>query len=156
MTKYPFFKVILAFSLVPIWGGLSMGLIMLFTSEYPVDGGLFLKLWFHFVMLLLSMAVAMFFEVIPAMILAVCYALIKLKQGMTSYFLVFICGGAGAYVCTDYLFGLGGGAPLARFEFIRPFFLQNLPSKAFVLGALFSLLTAIVVLPPKVTRQKTP
>nr|WP_321266206.1 hypothetical protein [Alcaligenes faecalis] len=148
MNKYPVLRVILAFSLVPMWGGLCMGLVILFKMPASDTVGLLLNVWLQFVMLLLPMAVALFFEVVPAAILGALYAWIKLKRGTLSYLLVFICGGATAYVWTVYVFGLGGNDLSARFQHAYPFILQNIQSKAFVLGAIFSLITAMVVLPP--------
>ncbi|WP_164461318.1 hypothetical protein [Alcaligenes faecalis] len=153
MSKYPVLRVILAFSLVPMWGGLCMGLVILFTMPASDTVGLLLNVWFQFVMLLLPMAVALFFEVVPAAILGALYAWVKLKRGALSYLLVFICGGATAYAWTVYVFGLGENDLSARFQHAYPFILQNIQSKAFVLGAIFSLITAIVVLPPSRGKQ---
>ncbi|MEF2036403.1 hypothetical protein [Pseudomonas aeruginosa] len=147
MSNYPVLKVILAFSLVPMWGGLCMGVLFLFTMPASDAGGLLLNLWIQFVILLLPMAIALFFEVVPAAALGALYASIKLKRGMMSYLLVFICGGATAYAWTECIFGLGKDFSSARFEHVRPFILQNMQSKAFALGAIFSLLTAIIILP---------
>ncbi|MCH1878796.1 hypothetical protein MJ863_04240 [Alcaligenes ammonioxydans] len=148
MSKYPVLRVILAFSLVPMWGGLCMGLAILFTMPASDTVGILLNVWLQFVMLLLSLAVALFFEVVPAAILGALYAWIKLKRGALSYLLVFICGGSTAYAWTVYVFGLGGNDLSARFQHAYPLILQNIQSKAFVLGAIFSLITAMVVLPP--------
>ncbi len=82
-----------------------MGLVIRFTMPASDTVGILLNVWLQFVMLLLSMAVALFFEVVPAAILGALYAWIKLKRGALSYLLVFICGGSTAMLGQSMFLG---------------------------------------------------
>ncbi|WP_189471678.1 hypothetical protein [Litchfieldella qijiaojingensis] len=146
--KYPRGKVIFGFTLCPavvasFWAGVELFYHLL--PKFLLSKN-WTELFSEFFMILwVVSAGGMVFYGIPAFLLALLYASLKLSKSLKNYFLVFIAGGVGAQVW--------GGMFILVLNWMERIF--EFPW-AFLMGAFSSLIIAIFVLPkPAMTDEGT-
>lgn len=146
MMNYPYRRVLIGFSLCPALAGVLMIPLVFFTglSGQGGQGALFLLN----VALAGALAVSLVAAVIyfpPAFLLALLYAMLKLKKGRKSYLFVAIMGGLGSLLWGSLI------APFNRGKSYIEAIVSNWPTEpyvsTFLLGATVSLCMAIWILP---------
>jgi len=147
-----FCKEVLAFSLVPFWGGLFFGMLLVFnhleTTIYVEKHGLWV-LGFYLIMLLAPAIISMLLGGWAAFALGWVYTVLGLKKRWLNYLFVFSCGGTTAFFLAAFFSGTEYLDFSSYVEFAPDFMKNSLASKAFVLGSIGSWITAVIVLPPK-------
>jgi len=134
---------------MPAYCGLFMGILAVFTYEHTGSQE-FIMLYTYVSLLALSSIIAIFLFALPALLLGLLIAIIKLKKGLLSYAFIFLLGGIGMYFWIYYIFGFESIAPPSYFSNIQPILLSSLPAKALVLGSFTSWIIAVFALPEKI------
>lgn len=141
---YPYWRVIIGFTLCPAMVNVAM-LVGLFehiflqpSSHHPW--------WIYLVMMVPVTGVALVFYGVPALILALIYASLKLYKSFGSYVFVSLYGGIGAH-----LWGVAVNYLKSHKEYVFPYLIfPGLgPYGPFFLAAALSLIMAYIVLPPR-------
>lgn len=137
-TNYPYWRVILGFTLCPAGMALlivcAMFLFSLFTGQafsdgWEVFGG-------FFAIAFIAALTALYLFGVPAFLLSLLYAWIKLRKSWWAYLLTFFAGGCGAQA---WALLPVAGSEAGLFEF----------PGAFILGAISSLIMAFIALPSR-------
>lgn len=137
-ANYPYWRVIIGFTLCPAAIALlivsAMFLFSLFTGPALSDGGEVLGGFF--VIAIIAAVTALYLFGVPAFLLSLLYASIKLRKSWWAYIFTFLAGGSGAQVWT-LLPVAGSEAGLSEFP------------GAFILGAISSVIMAFIALPSR-------
>lgn len=136
-NNYPFKKVIIGFTLCPVFPGFLWCIFVIFKdlnseSLNPIYSSISTILVAPFIM---SLAGVLLFG-IPSFFASLIYARLKLYKGWCNYILVMVVGGFSAYVRARIMWGGND----ENFKLINV---------SFVLGVLCSLIMAYLVLPKK-------
>jgi MFS family permease len=151
--EYPSWKVLIGFALCPSLAAASLVLFGFLWDVYAELNGHSFTIYLATVFLF--SVTAMYLYGIPAVLLAILYAMINLRKSLASYVFVFICGGIGAffwtiivnYLSTDNTYHPDHGHG-ASFPYLK---LGNY--ELFFLGAISSVVMACVVLPESVDKK---
>lgn len=143
-TNYPYWRVILGFTLCPALAGYSLGMVMVFDNllSNEASGLLNMIRITLFTPLITSIAGFIFF-CIPAGFAALVYSMLRLYKSWYSYLFVMLCGGGAAHLWELTVW-------------VREYedWVETLsPDLSFFLGASSSLLMAYFVLPKKLSRS---
>lgn len=145
MNKYPYWKVIIGFTLCPAVVGVLLGIAFFLeavTSHKSTDPNpLLIGVATSAVMALVAVALGL----VASLPLALLYATLKLRKGLMAYVLVAIAGGIGAFLVVRMI-GLGEKEYI---QAVADAWMTRHFWGAFLTGAVASLTMAVLVLPKR-------
>lgn len=151
--SYPHFRVVLGITSSPALSGLLMGLIVL--ARAVSKGHEMPHFWYWLIMLLPFIGISITWYGVPALLLGLIYACLRLYRTPPSLLLVTAFGGTGALAWSVLVRALSS-EPLFKITFDANSF-PHIPAMndivIFVAGAVCSALMGALVLPASISRQ---
>jgi hypothetical protein len=155
MKPYPYWKVLIGFSLCPGIIGLVLGLYVGISVviDIAITKGAMEHidsiLWVFFITPIIFVLGAVIFFGAPAFLLAILYALLRVRKKIIDLIFVFICGGLGASVWAMYIWPKPDPGIRSVIDAINGLF-SGYFIGYFFLGAISSILMGLYVLPSEV------